>query len=219
MTLQWIVSNFNDPDLVPNNVKNLVKIFDVEGDYQWGVGTLWVWQSQNTYWSIQTMPQYMLAMNKFGSLLSSAHAFVLVWNNLICGIWQTNVTIGNYAMTTFFSIDITTGGIIYIWTMSTNWTPRWFNSIYYDSITNKIYRNYQYYESWYWYQPRHYKLDTITLTITWYFSWHITTWVTLPNNLTVWWKNYSPFPPVSWNWLRTGNSGNDEINRTWILVS
>ncbi len=49
MTTQWKVANFQDPDLVPANIKSGVNIFGVDGTYSGG-GSLPIWAVDNIVW-------------------------------------------------------------------------------------------------------------------------------------------------------------------------
>jgi len=214
MGYQWIVQNRPDTDLIPTNIKDWVYIFGVEWSLVWWIWTLGVGKSINTYWSILTMPQYMIALNYAAVLNWWLTAFVAEWNYLCVWIWYTNTYPTNHFATTFYRIDLTTWAISFIWTAISNSWSDTFASMEYDVWTWNLYWNYNLW-SW-WYNDYRYTVNIAAGTISWNTVWHNHTWVTPPASLNVGWVIFSVIPLITGNWLRTANSGNDQVNRTGI---
>lgn len=213
--LYGLVAEKAEPNLIPANIKKNVVIQGVTGNYSGGVGTLWVGQSQNTYWSILTMPQYMVAMNYLYSLNTSLTAFVEYNWKLCVGIWMVTVSPTDNN-TLFYNIDLTTWAITYIGSVSDGWSIYfWYTDMKEENWI--IYRNYYDSDSTNYYN---YEIDIDNGTISAVQPWRHITWNTPEDtSLTTWWKTYSIQAPISWEWLRTWNSWTTQIVWTWILVS
>ncbi len=201
MWYEWIVSNYNDPDLIPENVRDQIDIFGVPGNLVPTFGTLGVWKSQNMYWWVETMPQYMVAINIYANL-NGNNFFVNDWNNIYIGIWYHWIVPSQYNSVMVFWIDISTWVCTYLL-----WADVW---------TFRL-------ESWKLYLniwSSHYEITTATWALSWLIAWNHTTGTVPPTtNIVVGWKTYSIQTPIDWHWLRTANSWNDNINWTWIVIS
>jgi len=150
-----------------------------------------------------TIPQYLFPINSYlYTGMASTHIFVQYSDYLCVSIdWsQQSPTQQNSVI---FVIDLITWDII-------------------DSVT--IVNKWDVYLDWWilyinvWWD--HHEIDIATWVDT-LVSWNYTSWtlITLLADITIWWKTFSIQPLLSWNWLRTGNSGTTVIWRTGILVS
>ena len=203
-----------DPNLVPSNIRDGEYIF---GIWPWTVvpwggirPVTWVGQSRNLFNTITQMPQYMFPINYLETLVSWAWGFVLLWNNLCCVIGHNH----HYTWADARNIDITTWAITFIGSMSDHQNPfTTFQAVITD--WSKIWRRTR---DSSWPTDFYYEIDIATWSISWPTP-GLPTWSALPTTIVVWSNTFAISWLISGYWLRTGNSGNDQINRTGIVVT
>ena len=218
--LYGLTAQKTELEAIPENIRLGKTIFGVwPGTYSGGAGTLWVWKSQNTYWNIHTMPQYMVAINYLDTLETTFHFFEKYGTTLFAGIWYSWSIPSSHTASAIYQIDLITGQITYVWSFyNSSWV--WWALVDLKYENDKVICNAMSPDWWGWWYYWNQELDLSTWTLWVRNSWQYTTWTTPATSYThIDWKIFSIQPIISWEGLRTWNSGNEQIAWTWILVS
>lgn len=179
MTLQWIVSNFPDVDLIPSNVKDGVNIFDVEWTFWgvgWGVGT----PSSIYITSLHTVySNTPYDTNKFYTQVWTKFYFILYE-------WYSNTNEGRIWIGIFDTVTLSR----YFWWWSgqqaLTWSPQWV-SVYMEWTV--------FHCNWtgWWWNYYHFDYDFDTETRWTKENWLNTTGTQITNTTwnTIWWQLFT----------------------------
>ena len=195
MGYEWIASNYNDTDLVPENIKDSVSIFGVEGDLVGWAGV------------------FAISGNQFFSAMTLCHSGAVVWqfqytwddsNWLVCEGWFANMAND----TTYFYVFIinkNTGELKFSsWGNTIQYLNSTWMTSYFDPATGNIDRNYVLYDSQHY--RVHYEYSTGLYTQT--NTWKTDTSAFVNNNSIVYlWKTYANYYEtrgVSWGYTING---------------